>query len=413
MRRTLLILAMLLPAIACTAWHRILSPNIKTLQVVVNQQWTKTPVMQLRGNDVLHVSFDELSHNYHRFICHLEHCEPDWTPTQGLFESDWLQGFNDLPIDDYENSLNTTVLYTHYHMQIPNEQQRLKLSGNYRMSVIDQDDDDRVVLVAEFRVVEPLVNVGLGITTNTDIDHNNRYQQVAMTVNYNAVRVTNVGEQIQTFVLQNGREDNMKVNVKPNYITPKGLKWEHNQQLIFEGGNEYHKYEILDVSHTTMGLDRISWNEEEGRYHAYPLLCEPSRNYTYDEDADGAFYIRNSDNIDNDLISDYVVVHYQLMPARHYDHARLIVDGKWATEPKETYFMEYNESNKSYNAAILQKQGYYNYQLRMVDLDGTTHCVPEEGSYYQTENRYEGFVYYKGTGERTWRLIGYQEVVYK
>jgi hypothetical protein len=49
----------------------------------------------------------------------------------------------------------------------------------------------------------------------------------------------------------------------------------------------------------------------------------------------------------------------------------------------------------------------------MVDLDGTTHCVPEEGSYYQTENRYEGFVYYKGTGERTWRLIGYQEVVYK
>lgn len=411
--RLLLAMLMFTASTRTRAGHRILAPNIKTLQVVVNQQWTKTPVMTLRSNDVLHVSFDELSHNYHRFVCHLEHCEPDWSPTEGLFESDWLQGFNDVAIEDYENSLNTTVLYTHYQISLPNEQQRLKLSGNYRLSVIDQDDDDRVVLVAEFRVVEPLMNVGLGITANTDVDHNDSHQQVAMTVNYNTVKVTNAGEQLQTFVMQNGREDNMKANVRPNFITPKGLKWEHNRQLIFEAGNEYHKYEILDVSHPTMGLDRMVWDEDEERYHAYPLICEPRRNYTYDEDANGAFYIRNSDNIENDRISDYVWVHYKLMPARQYSDALLTVDGRWTVEPADTYTMSYDESDHSYNATILQKQGYYNYQLRMVDLDGTTHSVPEEGSFYQTQNSYEAYVYYRGTGERTWRLVGYQEVVFK
>ena len=398
---------------AVSAAHKILVPNIKTLQVVVNKQWTKTPVMTLGSGDVLHVGFDEMSHNYHRFVCHLEHCEPDWTPTEGLFESDWLQGFNDVPIDDYENSLNTTVLYTHYKLTLPNEQQRLKMSGNYRMSIIDQDNDDQVVLVAEFRVVEPLMNVGLGVTTNTDLDHNGRYQQVSMTVNYNSVRVTNANEQLQTFVLQNGREDNMKENVKPNFITPKGLKWEHNRQLLFEAGNEYHKYEMLDVSHPTMGLDRMTWNDDDGRYHAFPLPCEPKRNYSYDEDANGAFYIRNSDNVENDRISDYVVVHYKLVPAQHYTAARLTIDGKWTTEPSEIYTMEYDNSDQSYNAAILQKQGYYNYQFRMIDMDGTSHIVPEEGSFFQTENSYEAYVYYRGTGERTWRLVGAQEIIFK
>ena len=47
----------------------------------------------------------------------------------------------------------------------------------------------------------------------------------------------------------------------------------------------------------------------------------------------------------------------------------------------------------------------------MEDAQGAVSRVPEEGSFFQTENRYEAFVYYKGTGARTWRLVGYQEIV--
>ena len=413
LKRLLSVALSVISILSAQARHQILAPNFKTLQVVVNQQWTSLPVMMLHSADLLHLDFDELSHDYHRLTCHLEHCNPDWTPTDGLFESDWLEGFNDLVIDDYEPSLNTTVLYTHYHYQLPNDQQRLKLSGNYRLHVIDEDDNQNEVICIEFRVVDEKMNVGMSVTTNTDVDHNRRYQQLSMTVNYNSLRVTNADDQLQVFVMQNQREDTMRDNPRPNFITPQGLRWEHNRDLIFEGGNEYRKFEMLDVSHPTMGLEHMVWNDELRRYEAYPFICEPRRHYVYDEDADGAFYIRNSDNIENNRISDYVWVNYKLAPAQYYENGRMMVDGQWATESPETYVMSYDAADRSYNATIMQKQGYYNYRFFLNASDGTTQVVPEEGSFYQTENRYQAFVYYRPDGARSWQLSGYNEIVFR
>ena len=42
--------------------------------------------------------------------------------------------------------------------------------------------------------------------------------------------------------------------------------------------------------------------------------------------------------------------------------------------------------------------------------DGTITTMPTEGDFYQTENSYQALIYYKGTGERTDRLVGYQTV---
>lgn len=408
--KQLLIIAMWMPLWAL-AGHTITSPQVKSLEVVCNDDFTAMPVLTLGSADVLHIGFDELSHNYQRFIYRLEPCNPDWTPVEGLFESDWLEGFNDQPIENYENSLNTNVMYTHYSFDFPNRQTRPRMSGNYRLYILDEDEEEAACV--ELRVVEPLMNVGIGATTNTDIDFQQSHQQVSMTVNFNNVRVTYPDEQLQTFVMQNGREDNMKVNVKPNFITPTSLRWEHNRQLIFEAGNEYHKFEVLDPSHTTMGLAYVTWDEEERRYHAIPYPCTPQRSYLYDEDANGAFLLRNSDNYEAERTSEYVFVHYRLSDTPYYDDARLFIDGRWTTEDPDTYTMTYNDEERCYEATVLQKLGYYNYQILMQDMDGTTHRVPQEGSFYQTENQYQAFVYYKGIGERHWRLVGAQEITFR
>lgn len=75
--------------------------------------------------------------------------------------------------------------------------------------------------------------------------------------------------------------------------------------------------------------------------------------------------------------------------------------------------MTYDEINKCYTATIRQKQGYYSYQYVLVDVNGVSQAVPSEGSFYQTENKYQALVYYRGRGERTDRLVGYQEVQFK
>lgn len=403
MKKALAILLLLLP-MTLSAENWIYDPQVKSLQAVVNQDWLSPAVMRLYGNDHLHVSFDELSHDYHRYIYRLEHCEADWTSSEELFDTDWLEGFNDNVIEDFEHSINTTVAYTHYQLTIPNDRCRMKMSGNYRLHVIDEDQGNEILTV-EFMITEQAMNLSMAISTNTDIDTNLCHQQVSFGLKYGSLSVTDPQEQIQTVVMQNSREDNWRWNVRPSAISQNGLEWKHRKELIFDGGNEYRKFEVLDPSHPTMGIDRISWDGEY--YQAFPFISEPRPNYLYDEDADGSFYIRNSDNRENNTISDYVWVNYRLK-SPYITDGSVIIDGRWTTEDPETYVMEYDEANKLYTASILQKLGYYSYQYLWV-TDNRTHPLPSEGNFYQTENRYQVLVYYKEIGGRTWRLVSFSQ----
>ena len=67
MIRLLLTLLLVLP-LAANGENRINQPNIKTLVTVVNDNWLNAPIMRLNSNDVLTLSFDELSHDYHRYF---------------------------------------------------------------------------------------------------------------------------------------------------------------------------------------------------------------------------------------------------------------------------------------------------------------------------------------------------------
>ena len=389
-----------------SAGNKIYHPQVKSLQAVVNQDWLSPAIMRLYGGDRLHIGFDELSHDYHRYVYRLEHCEPDWKASEELFETDWLEGFNNIVIEDFEHSINTTVPYTHYHFTIPNERCRLKLSGNYRLSIIN-DDTDELVATVEFMITEQAANLSMAISTNTDIDTNLCHQQVEFGLKYGFLQVTDPQEQLQTVVMQNNREDNWRRNVRPSAVSHNGLEWKHRKELIFDAGNEYRKFEVLDPSHPTMGIDYISWDGEY--YQAFPFINEPRPNYLYDEDANGSFYIRNSDNFENDITSDYVWVNYRLkspvMPT-----GRIVIDGRWTNENPETYVVEYDEDNHLYTASILQKQGYYSYQYLWINEDGNSRPLPSEGNFFQTENRYQILVYYKGTGMRTWRLVAFSQL---
>ncbi len=404
----LFVLSLLCP-LALSAGNRIFSPQIKSLQAMVNQDFLSPAVMRLHTDDILQIAFDELSHDYHRYAYTIERCEADWTPSEEVFESDWLEGFNAIVIDDHEQSVNTIIPYTHYQLQIPNDQCRLKMSGNYRLHIID-DESQKELACVEFMVTDQTMSLFMEASTNTDIDHNISHQQLSISLNYNNHIVTNPREQIRMVVRQNDREDNSRLHVSPSFIQANGLRWQHHQQLIFDAGNEYHKYEVLDPSHPTMGIDYINWDGEQ--YQVYPFINEPRPHYIYDEDADGAFYIRNSDNRENDTASEYLWVNYRLK-ASELPFGSIIIQGMWTTEAPETYLMSYDEKERLYTASILQKQGYYSYQYLWQDQDGHLQTLPSEGNFYQTENRYQAYIYYKGTGERTWRLVSYRQLIFK
>lgn len=404
-------LLLFLPLLSMAQRNEIFSPSIASLQVVAGDDWMAPPVISLQGGEVLHIGFDDLTHDYHRYGYKLEHCEADWTPSTEVFASDYVDGIQDgNTIDDYEESLNTNQLYNHYSLDIPNDNCRPKLSGNYRLIIYDDNDNQRAVCKVCFSVVENSMAVILSGTTNTDEDINGRKQQVAMKLTYGRETVTSPDTQIKTVVLQNWRWDNAKINIRPQYHKADGLEWEHCRDFIFDGGNEYRKFEVLDLDHTTMGLEEIGWDGK--RYVALPWTAEPRPSYVYDEDADGAFLVRNSDNEDVNSTCDYVCVHFRLkspcLPGKVY------LNGRWTQDQMlPCYEMEWNDTAQLYEKDVVLKQGYYNYQYLWMKSDGVTAFVPSEGNFFQTENRYQALVYFRSPSDRTDRLVGFVEMVLK
>ena len=413
--RTMILLLCLLGSMAGmhAQRHEILDERLHTLQVVVNDDPLLPPIMNLGGRNHVEISFDEFSHEYHRYIYKVEHCNADWTPSTEIFESDYLNGFNGETIEDYEKSFNTTVLYTHYALRIPNEYVSLKLSGNYKVTVYNDEGEEPVpVLTACFCLVEPGVGIGATVSTNTDIDFNASHQQLDFTVNYGLLKVVDPHRELQTVVMQNRRWDNCVVNPEPDIQAAGKIEFTHNRQLIFPAGNEYHKFEILDLHVPTLNVDRMEWFDPY--YHATLLPSRTARNYLYDEDQNGAFIIRNSEDYDVETTCDYVFTHFTLHSPQ-LPGGEVYLNGAWTCNRFTPEFrMTYNRDRQAYEATVLLKQGYYNYNYLFVH-EGSNHgdSGPTDGNFHETENEYIILVYYRPNGGRYDKLVGYRRMNFK
>ncbi len=389
---------------------RSLSEQIRTVQVIVKGDPLLPPIMEM--GDPFEIAFDDLTHEYTRYIYKVEFCNSDWSVNEDVFESDYLEGFNGQPIDEYEKSLNTTVLYTHYRLSLPNENTRLLLPGNYRVRVYadERDSSDEPVLEACFSLLSPEMAIRATVSSNTEVDFNQKHQQVTYAVSYGSRRVIDPQRELHTVVMQNRRWDSAVMDLMPNIQNTMGVEWTHRRELIFSAGSEYHKFEILDVHQNGMGVDKMRWYDPH--YHATLFAMSPQHNYTYNPDRNGAFVIRHSGDEDNDTQCEYLFVHFLLVMPR-LDGGDVYVCGLWDNGfPDPMCKMSYDESQCAYECGVLLKQGYYNYQFRQLDSHGVGQTVRTEGDFYQTENEYIILVYHRPQGTRYDALVGYQLINY-
>ena len=389
------------------------SDRLHTFRCLVNSEVGKLPVIQLRGSDQLQYSFDELTHEYHRFTYLIAHCDYAGNSSDALFESDYASnGGEEEVVEDYRPSINTSVLYNHYSLTIPNERLRPLLSGNYRLTVYADNEEGEKEKVAEtyFGVVDTQMRLSATCTTNTDVDWNEAHQQIEMTADLGALPLRDAHEQFKVIVLQNGRYDNAVTAPAPTSQSAQVLRWEHCRDLIFKAGNEYRKMEFLSHRYPGMHGESMQWFEP---YYNYTLFADaPRRNYLYDEDQDGISVVRSQGSSDPDVEADYALTHFTLQMPR-MEHAEMYVNGRWATGGLQPYYrMSYNAASGSYEAALLLKQGYYNYLYLSADASspsvGSTSAA--EGDWFQTENEYDFLSYYRAQGARYWQLIGHSSL---
>ena len=190
--------------------------NLKSLRVEVNGAWDSEPVVNLGGRNWVEISFDDLQHTYVRYTYTITHCNADWEQSE-LMESDYMDGFNGMRIEDYTPSTSTAMLYNHYSLKIPNDDVKLKVSGNYKLQIFE-DGDDEPVAQACFSVLEPRVGIEISVSSNTDIDTYNSHQQVSFDVNYSTYTVMHPETELLPVVVQNRRWDNHVEGLKPTYL---------------------------------------------------------------------------------------------------------------------------------------------------------------------------------------------------
>ena len=391
--------------------NKVYHPMIHTLQTIVNDDWLLDDVITLGTDDWVSISFDHFSHDYHRFVYRIVHCNADWTPSD-LFEVDYMDGFNNQPIEDYENSLNTTMLYTHYHLDLPNDNIQFKASGNYRVEIyLDEDDnsDNALAAVACFRIVEPRMALNVSITSNTDIDTNLSHQQVSFAVSYNSSEVVDPATEIKPYIYQNSRTDNCVSLVKPTYVSPGHVEYVHNKALIFPAGNEYHRFEVINMHYATQGVDKISFFAPY--YHATLYPDAPRRNYSYDEDHDGRYLIRYNLAEDPNTEADYLFVHYHLN-SPHLPDGEFYLSGEFTyNEFTPAYRASYNEAEQAYEATVMLKQGAYDFLYLWVPNGSSIgQTGPAEGNFYEAENEYQIYIYHRPFGGRYDRLVAAQQI---
>lgn len=359
-----------------------------------------TPIVKL--GETLLFSFDDLEGDEKEYLYKLTHCDSNWN-VSNISSTEYTNGFTDDTIRDYENSFNTYQDYTHYDLQIPNKNMQIKVSGNYLISVIDEDDE--VVFTRRFIVYQQKVDVGVSIHKARKIAAISTKQNVEIVVNYANMQINNPSEEVQVAIYQNNDWNNVVPNLKPQYYRGTQLIYKYGDETTFFGGNEYLYFDTKDYRSSTNSIRRV---ELKDIYETKLYVNESRKNkaHTYYPDVNGHFFVRSINAENSKIEADYTKVHFVYKTDEIDSDKDIYVYGAF----NNWQFLEDNKLKHStqnfYETDILFKQGFYNYSFVSVDhnnsIDNTI-----EGTHYQTENDYVVFVYYKKFGSKYDEVIGY------
>lgn len=388
---------------------QIFHPSFKSLQVKIvgNDQ---LPAVLIEGTDnFIEIEFDELGDQRRYMRYSLVHCNSNWKP-DGLIDQMFVDGFNEWEVEEYEHCGPTTVHYVHYRIVIPNQQIRLKVSGNYLLRVYDEDNRDETILQARFSVCEATAGVGVKVDTRTDVDYNKSHQQLEINVDTRRAGVFDPYRDLRVTVMQNSRPETLRTLGGAMRVSGPNLFFEHVPELIFDGGNEYRRFETITLNYPGMKVDEMRYAYP--MYHArlIPDGFRSEGSYVFDKTQHGRYRVREFNSDNSDVEADYVLTHFSLEPGM-FGGKEVYVEGDLANRKFDsTNRMVYNPATGMMECTMLLKQGSYNYQYVVKDSRGNYSAVPVEGSYYQTNNEYTVMVYYHKPGELYDRLIGFANV---
>jgi len=376
--------------------------HIKTISFVQSGQ-NAIPIFRL--GDSFQLQFDDLHGTEDNYYYTIKHYDYDWKPSQ-LSKNEYLGGFDDQRIIDYTNSFNALQLYSHYRISFPNKQTQLKVSGNYIISILDENRD--VVFSRKIILYEDIVSVPMQVKRARDVRQLEQKHNIDFSIKTSVFTFQSPLQNVKVLLMQNGQFDNAITNIKPMYTVGNDLVYKYDKETQFWAGNEYLFFENKNIQGANNSIAYV--NSEGGLYnsHLYTNDARKNKPYTYWPDINGNFLINTLNRENPEIESDYAWVYFSLSASSFQEKNNIYVSGMFNNYAmNEESKMEYNEKKGVFEKAMMIKQGFTNYKYVLADSNGK---IDEEnaidGNFYQTENNYFAIIYYRENNQRYDRVIG-------
>ena len=392
---------------------RVFSDQIQTVRLLQPDEQFYDVVIPISQNIPVVLTFDwlELGNTqevYEELNAKIIHCNADWRKSN-LYSMDYLNDFNEFPITNEELSYNTKVPFAHYRWVLP----RVKMPGNYAIVVYEGNNEDQVLFTKRFMVYDPLVSIRAQLLRSSGVSERDKRHQLEFLIDYQNLQVPNPYDDVFVVIRQNQQWFNAISGLKPTFVREDVRELEYRQfdlENNFWAANEFRFFDLRTTA--ALGQNVAEIIEDQLPMEAFLLPDRSRANEAYGQynDLNGGFIIDNLERPGGVLNSDYLQTHFFLDSEQQVDGDVYVIGAFNNRVLNDKVKMEYDSLQQGYKLEVLLKQGFYNY-LYYVDDGGTGNPYRYDGSYFESENLYEIFVYARPPGKRADVLVGYTTLV--
>ena len=374
--------------------------NIRTV-IFEGPTGDQFPVVQF--NEPIYLEFDDTTASEQDYYYKIIHCDYDWTSSQ-LLKSQYLKGVDNQRIIDYQNSYTTLQPYSNYRLTIPNDNVRLKVSGNYVLEIYNSTYE--LQFSRRFVVFKNVLNVGGVVKRSRDFEFLNEKQVVQFSINSGNFRLVNPKKEVKVAIIQNYDWATALYNIKPQFTLGNELVYKYDKETSFYGGNEFLNFDTKDLRAPSSVISHIEL-EDIYQHYLFSDQFRSVKEYTYYPDINGDFVVRALQGDDDSREAEYTNLHFSLPYSEELNLDDVYVFGKFNNYAfTDENKMTYNEENGMMETAIKLKQGFYNYKYVIKKEDGEIDYNTISGSFHFTENTYLILVYYRNFGDVYDSIIG-------
>lgn len=328
-----------------------------------------------------------------------QHASKDWKVDENLFVNDPAK--IRATILFYSTAPNGVYHYTYrYKNSFPNSKNYVEFvySGNYIYTIVNRDDNDKILASGRFIVAEDLAATSMVIENKFHPDYDSPMNEMNFisisvsipqenigmnnSINHTDVRTVDI---IKNWDFEHTNridfDDNNAETFVENYVKPTKTFWRRD----IPAGNEYRRLDLSSTSfYPNNKLVILKDNPDVSRFQ-----------WQGKPDANGASKL----NPFTGANSDYLEVEMRLRISSQPSKKIFLVGGfsNWEVLPE--YEMKRDSTTQLYKMIVWLRRGVYDYQYVLGDIDAGGKVINQEwltleGNDWRTINWFTALVYY-------------------